>query len=143
MPDLVTILGDGQMALVLADALVHRGLRVRLWSPIPEEAEPLAKTHRSPRLPGFVLPPAVEVMVDDREALEGSDVIISAIPTQYLRAVCARLWPHVDPGACIISVSKGIEIATMLRPTQVIEEALYARAPNRQIAKSPDRQISL
>jgi glycerol-3-phosphate dehydrogenase (NAD(P)+) len=134
MPDLVTILGDGQMALVLADALAHRGLRVRLWSPIPEEAQSLRKTHRSSRLPGFVLPHAVEVMTDDREALEESNVIFSAIPTQYLRSVCQQLQPFIAPSACMISVSKGIEIATMLRPTQVIEDVLASARASRQIS---------
>ena len=118
----MTILGDGQMALVLADALVQRGLAVRLWGPIAEDAHRLAAMRRSPRLPGFQLPKAVEVTSDDGTALSDADIIFSAIPAQYLRTVWQRLRGQLPRNACTVSVSKGIEIGTLMRPTQVIAD---------------------
>ena len=89
--DRVTILGDGQMALVMADALAHRGVGVRLWGPFPDQLEKLAETRRSPdRLPGFVLPDAVEVMADAAAALDSIDLVLNAIPTQFIRSVWTR-----------------------------------------------------
>ena len=49
----VAIIGDGQMGLVLSDALVVRGIDVRLWGPFEDDIAALAATRRSPdRLPG-------------------------------------------------------------------------------------------
>ncbi|MCZ6735808.1 MAG: glycerol-3-phosphate dehydrogenase, partial [Planctomycetota bacterium] len=68
----VSIVGDGQMGLVLADALAERGVRVRLWGPFPDDIEALAADRRAPRrLPGFVLPDAVDVTADDAAVLDG------------------------------------------------------------------------
>ena len=124
MSESVSILGDGQMALVLADALVERGKAVRLWGPIADDARQLSATRRSPRLPGFQLPKPVEVTWEDDHALTKTAVIFSAIPTQYLRSVWERLRRHIPQHCCIVSVTKGIEMGTLMRPTQVIADVI-------------------
>ncbi|MCP3905662.1 MAG: NAD(P)-dependent glycerol-3-phosphate dehydrogenase [Planctomycetes bacterium] len=121
----VSIVGDGQMGLVLAEALSTRGVGVRLWGPFPDDLEPLARTRRSPqRLADFVLPDDVEVIADDEAAVSGADFLINAIPTQFIRPVWQRLAPHVPGGIPVMCVSKGIENDTGLRPTEIIAEAL-------------------
>ena len=120
----VAILGDGQMALVLADALATQGAAVRLWSPFPEDAKSLEKTRTSRRLPGFPLPARVDVVTEDDAAFVGAALILNAIPTQYIRSVWTRLREHVSPGIPVVCVSKGIEIETLLSPTHVIADSL-------------------
>jgi glycerol-3-phosphate dehydrogenase (NAD(P)+) len=127
MGELVAIVGDGQMGLVMADALVQRGLSVRLWGPFAEDIEPLAETRQSRRLPEYRLPEAVEVTADDVGALAGATWMLNAIPTQFIRPVWRRLRPHAPPGVPVLCVSKGIENETLLRPTQVIADVLEER----------------
>jgi glycerol-3-phosphate dehydrogenase (NAD(P)+) len=122
MQDHVVILGDGQMALVLADALVQRGAATRIWSPFEDAAHRLDRERSSPRLSGFVLHDAVEVTGDDATTMDDATVIINAIPAQYVRDVFRRLEPEIDPALPIVSVTKGIENETLLRPTQVIAD---------------------
>lgn len=125
----VVILGDGQMALVLADAIVTRGLPVRIWSPFASDAETLQRERMSFRLMDYRLNPAVEVTASDAQAFDDMTLIISAIPTQFLRQVWVRLQAAV-PGHManlklpIVSVTKGMEVGTGLRPTQVIADVL-------------------
>lgn len=123
MTTLVTIVGDGQMGLVLADALVERGVGVRLWGPFPDDIAALAARRESPRLPGFRLPDTVEITADDG-ALAGATVILNAIPTQFIRAVWRRLASGAAADAPIVCVSKGIENETLMRPTQVMADVL-------------------
>src|SRR5687767_13662326 len=104
MAELVSIIGDGQMALVLADALAHRGVAGRIWSPFADDAAKLSVSRRSPRLPGFVLPENTEVTADAAHIFDRGTVIVSAIPTQHLRGVWQRLAGHVPGDACIVSV---------------------------------------
>jgi glycerol-3-phosphate dehydrogenase (NAD(P)+) len=124
----VAIIGDGQMGLVLADALVTRGVHVRVWGPFTEEVTKLAKTRKSPRLRGFQLPDEVEVCTASEEVLAGVDVAINAIPTQFIRKVWGSLCDHVPTGTPVVSVAKGIEIGTLARPTQVIQEVVGVRS---------------
>ena len=132
MSRLVAIVGDGQMGLVLADALVEQGARVRLWGPFPEEIEQLAATRRNPaRLPGFVLPDAVEVTADERAALVGADFLLNAIPTQFIR----RVWQPSRTGAFAAITDLGVpwhrESFSALDRVTIDDVAQEAALPNK------------
>lgn len=124
MQPFVAILGDGQMALVLADALAQRSVPARLWSPFAADAAALAAGRVSSRLAGFRLADSVQITGDESRVFDRAGVIISAIPTQFLRSAWSRLKPHVPPDAAIVSVTKGIEIDTLQRPSEVIQDVL-------------------
>lgn len=133
----VTVLGVGQMGLVCAGLLasgepareseetgLRRPVRVRMWGHSQEESGRIAQTRRSPRLEGFILPDEVDVVLKDEAALRGTSLIVSAIPVQYIRDVWTRLAPHVPRDVPVVSVAKGIETTTMLRPSQIVSDVL-------------------
>jgi glycerol-3-phosphate dehydrogenase (NAD(P)+) len=122
--DRVAIIGDGQMGLVLADALASTGVAARLWGPFAEPVEDLATTRRSPRLADFTLPDAVLVTADHAEALGGATLVVNAIPTQYIDAVWQRLASQIGGGTPVVCVSKGIETETLRAPTEIIGDAV-------------------
>jgi len=119
----VVIVGDGQMGLVLAALAAERGLACRLWGRDATRVGALAATRRSPkRLTDFELPAQVEVTADDDRLFEGATVILNCIPTQFIRPVWERLGVP-EAGVPIVSISKGLENESLLRPTQVIADA--------------------
>lgn len=126
MPEQITILGDGQMGLVCASVLAGRGDvgGVTLWGYESKPVLALAQTRVSPRLPMVTIPERVRVTPDDGAALRGAGLIVCAVPTQYIRSVLTRVRAHVPKGAAVISVSKGVEDSTLMRPTQVVLDAL-------------------
>lgn len=135
-PTRVTVLGIGQMGLVCAGILCgassngSRAARgpaaVTLWGHNADEAGELTQMRISPRLSEFVLPDAVRVTSDLARAVADADIVVSAIPVQFLREVWRQLRGRLRPPAetGVISVSKGIEIETLLRPTQVMASCL-------------------
>ncbi|HWB19356.1 MAG TPA: NAD(P)H-dependent glycerol-3-phosphate dehydrogenase [Phycisphaerales bacterium] len=131
------IIGDGQMALVMADVLCTRGVPCRLWGPFPKNLTTLKAFRTSPRLPGFSLHESVEVETDLSLALAGCDLVISSIPTQFLRSIWLRVGPILAPEAVIVSVTKGIENQTLLRPSQIIAEHIKAH----NSASPPDDRV--
>ncbi|USN97918.1 MAG: NAD(P)-dependent glycerol-3-phosphate dehydrogenase [Phycisphaeraceae bacterium] len=125
----VTILGCGQMGLVCGGILTDAGRgavapTVTMWGHPPEEAAELSQLRRSGKLPDFELDPAVRVALDDASALREADLIVSAIPVQHTRSAWERLRPFVPERAGVVSVAKGIENKTMMRPTQIIADVL-------------------
>jgi len=124
----ITVIGDGAMGTVTALILSSNGANVTLWGPHPENVAELIQTRRNDRyLEGQPIPDAIRITADDAKALDGTELIISAIPTQYLRKVWTRLKPHTPApgsGVGVASLAKGIEDETGLRPTQVIADAL-------------------
>ncbi|MEO1008922.1 MAG: NAD(P)H-dependent glycerol-3-phosphate dehydrogenase [Planctomycetota bacterium] len=136
------ILGSGQMGLVCstllasAEAPAAEGIaaaddvgRIALWGHDADAQHRLAQVRTSDLLDGFTLPERVGVALDDGAALAGTGLIVCAIPVQHIRAVFERLADRVEPGAAVVSVAKGIEAGTLLRPTEVIAEAIGGDRP--------------
>ena len=119
------IIGDGQMGLVCAMALHSKEIPSCIWGRDPEHVADLEQLRESSRhLPGFKLPDSVEITSDDSRAFQNATVIVCAVPTQYIRAVFSRLRPHVPDQVPIVSVAKGIENETLLRPTHIVSDVL-------------------
>ena len=75
-------------------------------------------------LKGARIPDAVRLTANDHDCFNNCSMILSAIPTQYVRSVFTRLKSHIPSGVPIVSVAKGIENDTLLRPTEVILDVL-------------------
>lgn len=125
MPLNITILGDGAMATVCSILLTAGGHRVTMWGAIEESIERLMQNRENQRLlKGVKIPSQVRLTANDQEAFDSCQMIVSAIPTQYMRSVWTRLKRYVPGGVPIVSVAKGIELNTLLRPTQIIADVL-------------------
>jgi glycerol-3-phosphate dehydrogenase (NAD(P)+) len=148
----VAVLGVGQMGLVCAGLLVssdtfsgetpgliRRPVKVTMWGHSADESGRLSQTRKSPRLEGFALADEVRVCLRDADAISNASIIVSAIPVQYTREVWTRLSAHVPARAGVISVAKGIENDTLLRPTQIIADVL--RKTGRDDPDQPPRPM--
>jgi glycerol-3-phosphate dehydrogenase (NAD(P)+) len=125
-PERVTIVGDGQMGVVMAAMLAERGVPVTLWGPFPDAVRALGATRRSARLPGLALPAEVRCEADGAAALAGATIAVNAIPTQFVRAAWRPIAAHLAHDVPVVSVTKGIEDGTLLRPSEVIAQAAPA-----------------
>jgi glycerol-3-phosphate dehydrogenase (NAD(P)+) len=125
MGEHVTILGDGAMATVCSILLTQGGHDVTMWGAFEESVERLIQNREQSRLlPGVSVPKNVKLTANDASCFDGSTLILSAVPTQFMRSVWERLEPSLPAGVPIISVAKGIETSSLLRPTQVIADVL-------------------
>ncbi len=125
MPQKITIIGDGAMAIVMGLLLESRGNDVTIWGAFPDHVAQLIQNREDrQRLPGHSIPDSIRLISDDRQAFRDAQLIVSAVPTQYMRDVWVRLAPHLPAHTPIVSVAKGIETATLLRPTQIIAQVL-------------------
>jgi len=80
-------------------------------------------------LPGIVLPEGVRPTNDLAEAVSGRTVVAFAVPSHHLRGVAARAAAHLSPGACLVSLAKGVENGTLKRMTELLAEAAPEHAP--------------
>ena len=113
------------MATVCSILLTQGGHGVTMWGAMEASIERLQQNREQPRLlPGARIPPTVLLTARDTECFRDATMILSAIPTQYMRGVWKRLLPHIPKNVPIISVAKGIEMDTLMRPTQIIADVL-------------------
>jgi glycerol-3-phosphate dehydrogenase (NAD(P)+) len=118
----IAVVGSGSWGTALALSLARRGDHsIALWS-----HSAAVGTY----LPGFPIPPQVDQVMDLAIAVVGADIVISAVPSQHVRAIYNAMAPFLVPGQIIVSATKGIEDQTFLRMTQVIEQVLAERKLN-------------
>jgi glycerol-3-phosphate dehydrogenase (NAD(P)+) len=88
----------------------------------------MERTRANPRfLPGVRLPPGLVVTGDAAEAFDGAVLVVSAVPTQFVRATWTGLAPALPRGVPLVSVSKGIEVATLEFPSRILAETAGPR----------------
>ncbi len=125
-----TIIGDGGMGSVCAMLLCENGVRTTLWGHDAAYLAQMAATRENTKfLPGYPLPAALRYQPDDAQAFDGAEIVVSAVPCQFLRKTWQRLAAHLPAGLPVVSVTKGIENGTLLRPTQILQEVLGDRRP--------------
>lgn len=125
MTERITIIGDGAMATVCSILLTQNRHEVTMWGAFEDAIERLLQTRENQQLlPGVRVPASVRLTADDEDCFDAATMIISAVPTQYMRSVWQRLSPHLPAGVPILSVAKGIETGTLLRPSQIIADVL-------------------
>jgi len=117
------VVGAGGMGTVTAQILANNVVNVSLLAQFPDHVDELL-AHRENRryLPGLKLSERIHPTFDANSALAGSELVVSAIPCQYLRRVWREHGGLVPAEAIVVSVTKGIEIDTLERPSQIITE---------------------
>jgi glycerol-3-phosphate dehydrogenase (NAD(P)+) len=125
----ITVLGSGGMGTACAVLLAeHAGQAVTLWARSAERADEIARDRQNRRLlPGVPIPPAVEVTHEIASAAADAELLVAAIPTKYLRETLTAIFTHVPAGIPVVSVAKGLEIGTLMRPSQIITDVLGPR----------------
>ena len=125
------ILGAGAWGTAIAILLSRRSdHQVVLWTAHEDFAEGLrARRENAQFLPGVPIPPEVEVTADIRRAVDQTDLWVVAVPTVYLRdKLNAKIIPKLaglpPPGCPVLSLAKGVEKKTFLRPTEILRDVL-------------------
>lgn len=117
----ISVIGDGGMGTMCALLLARQNTHVTLWGRSAEHVATLRHDRENRRyLPGHRFPELLRVVHDTGDALADPTVIVSAVPCQYMRSVWRRFSGCLPAGVPIVSVTKGIEVDTLLRPTEII-----------------------
>jgi glycerol-3-phosphate dehydrogenase (NAD(P)+) len=106
-------------------ALIARNTPVTMWARDQATVDEINTQHSNAKyLPDAVLPDDVRATTDIEEAVAGMDVIVMGIPSQSFRGVLEQIKPHIRPWVPVISLSKGLELSTRKRMTELVNEVL-------------------
>jgi glycerol-3-phosphate dehydrogenase (NAD(P)+) len=124
----LAIIGGGGWGTALAIILAPRFPRVRLWVYEADLAARMSETRENDvYLPGCLLPRRVEIVTQLPAALDGAEIVLSAIPSHLVRGLYQQMLPFLNESMVFVSATKGLENGTLLRISEVIQEVLRNR----------------
>lgn len=121
----VGVIGSGAWGTTLARLLAGKGIETTLWEHQPARARAMQEQRENSMfLPGFRFPEALLVTADIAQATRAKDLLLLVTPSQRLRENLRLLAPALSPETLLVSASKGIEVGTLKRMTEVICDEL-------------------
>jgi glycerol-3-phosphate dehydrogenase (NAD(P)+) len=122
------VIGAGSWGTVVA-GLVGARADVVLWGRNPDVVDAVNTRHENPvYLAGVALDPGLRATTELEAACRGADVVIMAVPSHGFRDVLRRAAPAIAPNAVVVSLTKGIEQATLARPSEIVAAEVPAVA---------------
>ncbi len=120
----VGLLGGGSWGTTVA-SLVTRNAPVTIWARNPATVDEINNHHTNETyLPGAALPEALVASNDIAETVADADVVVMGIPSQSFRTVLEEVKKHIRAWVPVISLTKGLELDTRMRMTEIINEVL-------------------
>ncbi len=121
----IGVLGAGSWGVALTTLLSGNGHDVTVWSIDKEEVKMLdtEREHKT-KLAGVKLDDSVKVTNDIKEAIEGAKLLVFVVPSPFIRSTAKAAAPYVTSEQVLVNVSKGIEEATLMTLTDVIEDEI-------------------
>ena len=120
-----TIIGATTWGTTLGILLAQNNVPVVLLVRTEAEAQVLASQRRNSRfLPDTPFPDCLSVTSQPESALQQADLVVIAVPSDRLRENVRRITPHLQAGAIVLSATKGLELPTARRMSQVLEDEL-------------------
>jgi glycerol-3-phosphate dehydrogenase (NAD(P)+) len=122
----VAVIGTTSWGVTLSVLLAKKGAEVRLWARTQREASKLRKSG-SDRFPDVTLPPEITITHQMAEALNEANAVILPVPSASMRQNISRVASHLTKATIIISASKGLEVGSNKRMSQVIADEINPR----------------
>ena len=117
----VGLLGGGSWGTTVA-SLTARNCPTTIWARNQATVDEINTLHTNEKyLPGAKLPKTLKAANTIVETVQDADVIVMGIPGQHFRQVLCEARPHIRPWVPIVSLSKGLEVGTKMRMTEIIE----------------------
>lgn len=127
----LTVLGPGCWGLTLAWLLDKNFDEVCVWGREQDLYEDLVQNKHCSKPLEVRLPQRVEITSDLKSAINGADIILLVVATSGIRPVCEQLKAAgIKDNQVLVNASKGIELPSLLRMSEVIKEVL----PNQALA---------
>lgn len=127
----ISVLGAGGWGTTLAILLHYNGHSVTLWEYKKDYARILDKKRENKTyLPGISIPNDLTITHNLNEAAIDNNMIVLAVPSQFLRSVIKKIDKNLLKNSILVSVSKGIENNTLMTMSQMLLDAVPTLSEN-------------
>ncbi len=133
----IAVIGAGSWGTALSIIAGRAGHQVRLWARNAEVAAEINRRHvNSAYLKSYVVPENVRATSEMREAMLGAEFVVLAAPSHVTRELLIKLLDCIEPQVLFISATKGIEIESGKRISEVVADVVAERFEPRFVCLS-------
>ncbi len=137
MSEKICVLGGGSWGATVASHLAKAGHDVSLWEFVESQVKQMNETRSLSFLPQLKIPKSMLITANMNEALQGRDVIFSIVPSQFVRATWKNAAKSISKASLVCSLSKGIEVESLMRMSEIIEQECPAAKNKVVIVSGP------
>lgn len=124
----IGVIGGGSWGTTLAKVLAEKGNDVVVWVYEADVVDSINHEHENKRfLPDFKLPHCLTATCDLKEAIADVEMIVSSIPSQFVRRVFTEIKDDIPLYVPIVSTTKGVETDTSFLISEILEDVLHER----------------
>lgn len=117
------VVGAGSWGTALSNVLAKNGVKVSLWARKPELAEIMSsKRENTVYLPGIKISDKIFISSDLERIVNDSEFVVMAVPSQAMSSIIKEVAKYIKGNAVIVSTSKGLELGSFRRMSQVISD---------------------
>ena len=121
----IGVVGSGSWGTAITGLIAPHAKQVVVWSYERDVARGINEHHRNPhQLTDYVLSDRVIATTSLEELAEGAEAVVLAVPSAFLRGVCAQLSPYLEQDVPVLILSKGVERNTGCLMADVVEQEL-------------------
>lgn len=120
----ITVLGGGSFGTSIAVLLDENNHEVTLWMRNKEDCDLLEKERKNKYLKNIIISESIRVENDILKSIQGSDIIVLAVPTHGIRENLEIIKENVENNQVIVNLAKGIENSSLMRVSEIVREIL-------------------
>jgi len=135
----IAVFGAGSWGTAFSIVLADGGNQVTMWGRREEVCAAITERHTNPDyLPDIQLPPTIAATHDPVQALDGADAVVFAVPAQSFRDNLTEWAPKLPDDVPFVSLMKGVELGSLKRMSEVIDEVTGAGAGRIAVVTGPN-----
>lgn len=135
----VGVIGSGAWGTTLALLLARNGIETVLWEHRKDRASMMeAQRENNLFLPGVVFPAQLHITAEMKEAVHMKEMVLLVTPAQRLRENLRLLAPHRETNTVFVCASKGIEVASLKRMSEITAEEMPQARENIAVLSGPN-----
>lgn len=124
----ISVIGAGSWGTALSQAIFDNNHKVLIYSRSETVRDEINNFHSNKKyLKQSNLPLGIKATSSLEEAVDFGEVLILAVPTKAMRAVCEEINKYLKKPKFFIHVSKGLEMDTNLRMSEVIQSCISSK----------------
>lgn len=130
MTQRVAVIGAGSFGTALSQVLADKGCHVDLYARREDQVREINENHTNARyLPEVTLHANIRASSNLQEILSGKTFVLVVMPSSAFRETMREIRPYLEPNALVAHATKGVDIETGQRMSQVMEEELTEHNP--------------